>query len=383
MKRIILVITTLALACGLMLGTMGTATASTTQAGEGRGLFGTVEAVDISDNGTGVITLSNVKPLSATEDAATVEIAVTEATLYHIPTVTIAPKWQTWQQLTAESRGLVEDANRVAILLTDPASDRVAQKIMIVPAKGLHRYQHQLGVVTLSWDATEMMVGSHLVVGPAFVLTKRNGDEVIVTLGDGAELPEAGQVVILVTEKGTGEVQFRAVHAYRWEHMVQRFEGYLNGALDQDDFDKATQLMEQAHERHMDNLEALQNRLEERNRVQAAEMVGKAKEYAEARYAEAVHVRAQIQQRVQEAGGWEEWRAQWGQANGTIASINTQTRTMTLNTEGGPLTLEVAAGATITKNGNVYAFKGLKAGDVVGQVLYRTETNKAWFIELQ
>ncbi len=369
MKKIILVITTLALACGLMLGTMGMAMASTTQNGEGRGLFGTVEAVDISDNGTGVITLSNVKPLSATEDATTVEIAVTEATLYHIPTVTIAPKWQTWQQITAETRGLVEDANRVAMLLTDPASDRVAQKVMIVPAKGLYRCRHQLGVVAK-------------VEGDTATITKRNGEQVTVTLGEGVQL-EAGQVVILVTEKGAGEVQVRAVHAYRWEHMVQRFEGYLNGALDQDDFDKATQLMEQAHERHMDNLEALQNRLEERNRVQAAEMVGKAMEYAEARYAEAIQVRAQIQQRVQEAGGWGEWRAQWGQANGTIASINTQTRTMTLNTEGGPLTLEVAAGATITKNGNVYAFKGLKAGDVVGQVLYRTETNKAWFIELQ
>ena len=64
MKRIILVITTLALACGLMLGSIGSVMASTTQSGEGRGLFGTVESVDISDNatGTGVITLSNVKP---------------------------------------------------------------------------------------------------------------------------------------------------------------------------------------------------------------------------------------------------------------------------------------------------------------------------------
>ncbi len=88
-----------------MLGTMGTAMASTTQSGEGRGLFGTVEGVDISDDGTGVITLSNVKPLSATENATTVEIAVTGTTVYHIPTVTVAPKWQTWQQLTSREPG--------------------------------------------------------------------------------------------------------------------------------------------------------------------------------------------------------------------------------------------------------------------------------------
>ncbi|MDM7999852.1 MAG: hypothetical protein QUS33_07610 [Dehalococcoidia bacterium] len=369
MKKTIIAIATLVLACGLMLGTMGMAMASTPQAGEGRGLFGTVEGVNISDNGTGVITLSNVKPLSSTENATTVEIAVTGATLYHIPTVTIVPKWQTWEQLTAESRGLVEKANRVAILLTAPASDRIAQKVMIVPAKGLYRYRHQLGVVSS-------------VEGDTATITKRNGEQVTVTLGEGVQL-EAGQVVILITEKGTGEVQFRAVHAYRWEHMVQRFEGYLNGALDQDDFEKATRVMEQAHERHMDNLEALQNRLQERNRVRAAEMVGKAMEYAEARYAEAVQLRERIQQQVQDAGGWEQFRAQWGQASGTIASINTQTRTMTLNTESGPLTLEVAAGATITKNGNLYAFRGLKAGDVVGHVLYRTETNRAWYIELE
>lgn len=365
MKRIILVITTLALACGLMLGSIGSAMASTTQSGEGRGLFGTVTGVDISDNGTGVITLGNVKP----QDATIAEVAVTGSTLYHIPTVTIVPKWQTWEELGTESRGLVEGANRVAILLTDPASDGIAQKVMVVPAKGLHRYQHQFGVVAR-------------VEGDTVTIAKRNGEEINATLGEGVEL-EAGQVVVLVTDKTTGEVQFRAVHAYRWEHMVQRFEGYLNGALNQGDFDEASQVMEQAHERHMDNLEALQNRLQKRNRVQAADAVGKAMQYAEARYAEAVQLRAQIQQRVQELGGWEEWRAQWGEANGTIASISTQTRTMTMNTEGGPLTLQVAAGATITKNGNVYAFKGLKAGDVVGKVLYRTETGKAWYIELQ
>jgi hypothetical protein len=369
MKKIILVITTLALACGLMLGTMGTAMASTTQKGEGRGLFGTVETVDISDNGTGIITLSNVKPLSATENATTVEIEVTATTVYHIPTVTVVPKWQTWQQLTSESRGLVEGANRVAILLTEPATDRIAQKVMIVPAKGLYRYRHQLGVVAK-------------VEGDTATIIKKNGEQVTVTLGEGVQL-EAGQVVVLVTEKGTGEVQLRALNAYRWEHMVQRLEGYLNGALDQEDFDKATEVMEQAHERNVNALEALQKRFEERNRVQAAEMVGKAMEYAEARYAEAVQLREQIQQRIQQAGGWEEWRAQWGEANGTIASINTQTRTMTLTTESGPLTLEVAAGVRIMKHGSVYTLRGLNAGDVVEEVIYHKDTNKAWYIEVQ
>ncbi len=368
MKKAILVLATLALACGLMLGTMGSAMASTTQNGEGRGLFGTVESVDISDNGTGGITLSNVKPVSTTENATTVDIAVTDNTVYHIPTVTVTPKWQTWGQLTSESRELVKDANRVAMLLTEPAGDRIAQKVMIVPAKGLYRYRHQLGTVAK-------------IEGDTATIAKRNGEEVTVTLGEGVEL-EVGQVVVLVTEKGTGEVQLRAVHAYRWEHMVQRFEGYLNGSLNQADFDNATAKLQQAHEKHTNTLEALQTRLEERNRLQAAEAVGKALQYAEARYAEALQLREQIRERVQQVG-WEEWTAKWGEANGTIASINTQTRTMTMNTNNGTLSLEVAVGARIMKHGDVFTLKGLKAGDVVENVLYRTETNKAWYIQVQ
>ncbi len=368
MKKIVLVLTTLALACGLMLGTMGTAMASTTQSGEGRGLFGTVESVDISADGTGTITLGNVKQPGATENATTMEIAVTGTTVYHIPTVTILPKWQTWVGLTDDSQELVENANRVAILLKYPASDRIAQRVMIVPAKGLYRYRHQLGTVAR-------------VEGDTATIVKRNGEEVTVALGEGVEL-EAGQVVIVVTDKTSGEVQFRAVHAYRWEHMVQRFEGYLNGSLNQASFDNATAMLQRAHQKHVDTLEALKNRLEERNRVQAAEMVDKAMQYAEARYAETIQLRDQIQERVREMGGWEEWRAQWGEANGTIASVNTQTRTMTLNTDGGPLTLQVAAGATITKNGNLYAFRGLQTGDVVEEVIYHNDTGKAWYIRL-
>jgi len=185
-----------------------------------------------------------------------------------------------------------------------------------------------------------------------------------------------------VTEKGTGEVQLRAVHAYRWEQMVQRFEGYLNGSLNQADFDNATAKLQQAHEKHVNTLEALQTRLEDRNRLQAAEAVGKAMQYAEARYAEASQLREQIRERVQQVG-WEEWTAKWGEANGTIASINTQTRTMTMNTDNGTLSLEVAVGARIQKHGEVFTLKGLKAGDVVENVLYRTESNKAWYIQVQ
>lgn len=368
MKKIILVITTLVLACGLLLGITGSAMASTTQAGEGRGLFGTVESVDISEDGSGLITLSNVKPLSATEDATTADIEVTNNTLYHIPAVTLVPKWQTWQELTAESQGLVEDATRVAILLVEPAADRIAQKVMVIPAKGQYCYRHQLGVVAQ-------------VEGDTATIAKRNGEEVTVALGEGVEV-EVGQVVVMVTNRASGEIQLRAVHAYRWEYMLQRFEGYLNGSLNQADFDRATALMKQAHERHINMLQALQTRLQEHNRLQAAAAVGEAIDYAEARYAEMLQLREQIRERVNQTS-WEEWRSQWGEANGTIASVNTQTRTMTMNTDSGTLTLQVAVRARIEKHDNVFTFEGLEAGDVVGRVLYNADTNKAWYIEVQ
>jgi hypothetical protein len=367
-KKIILVVTTLALACGLMLGTMGTATASTSQGGQGRGVFGTVESVDISDDGTGTITVSNVKPSGVTENATTLVVETTEDTVYHIPTVTIVPKWQTWEQLTAESQSLVEDANRVAILLTDPAGDHTAQKVMIVPAEGLCRYRHQLGIVTK-------------VEGDTATIAKRNGEEVTVVLDEGVEV-EVGQVVVLVTEKNTGEVQLRALRAYRWELMVQRFEGYLNGSLNQASFDNVTAKLQRAHEKHIRTLEALQTRLEQHNRPQAAEKVGNAKGYAEARYAEAMELRQQIWDRVQEVG-WDEWLAQWGKASGTIASVNTQTRTMTLNTDNGTLTLQVTGGAVITKHGYLYGLRGLNAGDSVNKVIYNKDTGRAWYVEVQ
>ncbi len=368
MKRIIFLATTLALACGLMLGTAGGAMASTAQGGEGRGLFGTVESANIDDSGAGSVTLSSVKQAGVGDNLTSLEIEVTATTVYHIPTVTLVPRWQTWAQLTEDSRDLVVEANRVAVLLADPASNHVAQKVMVVPAKGICRYRHQLGMVTG-------------IEGTTATVTLRNGQEVSMTLAEGVQL-EAGQVVVVATEKGTGEVQLRAVSAYRWENMVQRFEGYMNGSLNEESFDNATAMLERAHQRHIETLEALQKRLEERKRIQAAERVGLAIDYSEARFAEAMQLRDQIRTRVAQVG-WDEWMNQWGEASGTIASVNQQTRTVTLSTDNGSLTLQVAVTARISKGGYVYGLKGLGNGDQVEKVIYNVETMKTWYIEVK
>ncbi len=374
MKRILLLATTLALACGLMLGSVGSVLAGENQNQEGRGLFGTVDNVTIVD-GTGTITLTNVKP--ATADNASVEIQVTENTTYNIPTVTVQPtqRWQTWKQLTPESRKLVQEAKRVAVLLAEPVADRIAVKVMVVPVGGVaYRYRHQLGVVVT-------------VAGDNATIAKRNGEQITVTIGEGVELEE-GQFVVIITDKATGEADVRAVEAYRAERLVERFEGYMEGSLNQEDFDAVTARMQAAYEKHVAVLEETKTRLGEHNRTQAAKMVQKAIDYADARYAEAMQLREQISQRVEACGGWEQWGEQWKEINGTIASVDSAAKTVTINTVNGtgdmvPVTLKSLGRARIVKDGKLFAFRSLSSGDTVEKAVYHVgATNDAIYIEI-
>ena len=377
MKKILLAATTLALACGLMLGSAGSVLAveggqSQTQNEYCRGLFGTVDNITIAEDGAGTIELTNVKPIDSAADG-TANVTVTENTTYHIPSVTVYPvgAWQTWDQLTDESKEVVLDANRVAILLTEPATDQIAQKVMIVPAKKLyqHRYQHRLGVVV---D----------VEGDTATVAQRNGEQVTVQIGEGAEV-EAGQFVIMVTDRLTNETQLRAVHSYRVERLIERFEGYLEGSLTQEDFDKAAAMMQAAHEKHIAMMEQIQNRLEEQNRTRAANAVGTGMQYCEARYAEALQLREQIRSRVNEAGGWDAWSSEWTEISGTIASVNLANRTVVVDTEDGSVTLQVPLRARIVKDGNLFALKSLDEGDVVTKAIYHTgNVNIAIYVEI-
>src|SRR4030043_2406195 len=85
MKKILLVATTLALACGLMLGTGSVLAAQGGQQNQiqnedCRGLFGTVDEIVLnSDNVPVTIKLTNVKPIDSTADG-TADITVTENT---------------------------------------------------------------------------------------------------------------------------------------------------------------------------------------------------------------------------------------------------------------------------------------------------------------
>ena len=372
MKKMLLLATTLALACGLLLGGLGSAMAEETQNEYCRGLFGTVDNVSIDEDGNGTIVLSSVKP--ASDNAATVEITVTGETAYHIPTVTVLATggvWQTWTQLQDESQSLVDEANRVAILLTDPAEDLTAQKIMVVPAKNLyrHRYQHRLGVVT---D----------VDGDTATVAKRNGEQFTVGLAEGVEVSE-GQFVVLVTDRLSGETQLRAVHAYRFQALMERFEGYLEGSLTKDDFDQATERIQAAHERHVALLEQLKTKLEEQNREQAVERVEQAIQYCEARYAEVIQLREQIRERIQNAGGWDEWAAQWDVISGNITDIDSTKRLITVETEDGTVVLHVPLRARIVQDDYPFAFRTLEVGDEVVKAVYHIGvTNEVIYLEI-
>jgi ABC-type cobalamin transport system ATPase subunit len=380
MKKILLVATTLALACGLMLGT-GSVLAADEGQNQGqiqneysRGLFGTVDEIVLnSDNVPVTIKLTNVKPAESTADG-TADIAVTENTTFHIPSVTTAltgGAWQKWDQLTEESQEVVMDANRVAILLTEPATDQIAQKVMIIPAKKLyqHRYQHRLGVVVE-------------VEGDTATVAQKNGEQITVQLGEGAEV-EAGQFVIMVTDRQTNQTQLRAVHSYRLERMIERFEGYMEGSLNQKDFDEATAMLQAAHEKHIAVMEQIQTRLEEQNRTKAANAVGTAMQYCEARHAEALQLRDQIRERIQQAGGWDEWRSEWAEISGNVTSVDLVSRTVVIDTADGAVTLQVPLRARIVKDGNLFSLKSLEAGDVVTEAIYHIgNVNIAIYIEI-
>jgi hypothetical protein len=375
MKRILLVVVTLALATGLILGTAGSTLAATgTQSG--RGVFGTVQSLVITDNATGVgtITLTNVKTAAGTDNTTPVDIKVAGSTTYHIPTVTFEPtqRWQTWQQLTPESQKLVREAKRVAILLAEPVADKVATKVMVIPAGYLsYRYHHHLGVVVSVSDN-----------GTATIAEKKGG-EITVTLGEGVQLA-VGQFVVVVTDSNGG-THLKAIKACRIDKIVDRFEGYLEGSLTEANFDNVTALIQQTQQKHIAYLQSVQELLQSENRTQAAAAVGKAIDYANARYSEAQQFRIKIKDWVDKNGGWTAWQAQWGDTSGTVTAVKTVGRTLDISTDNGTITVHVPVGARIVKDNGLFVFKSLAVGDQLDKVIYyklNSGVNEALYIKV-
>jgi hypothetical protein len=117
--------------------------------------------------------------------------------------------------------------------------------------------------------------------------------------------------------------------------------------------------------------------------VRAAELVGQAIQYCEARYAEAIQLRDQIRERIENAGGWEEWAAQWAVVSGNITDIDLTKRLITVDTEDGSVTLHVPLRASIVKDDYPFAFRSLEVGDVIAEAIYHKGTaNEVIYIKL-
>ncbi len=289
-QRIALAGSGLALACGLTLGTMGTAMAS--EPAECRGVFATVADVTVDQNGVGTIGLVDVK---GGEHVDTLTLIADNGTMYHIPTLS---PWQSWSDLSADlasSDGFdrtqpVVAGDRIAVSLDEPlrpGEEAVASRVMtVIPQRHAHR--HMLGVVAR-------------VEGDTATIVDRNGEEVAMTLRTGLEV-EPGKYVIMVANCEGNEVQLRAVEAHRVGDMIERLKGFMNQASNQGDLDRASGLLEQAHERHMNVLQGIQSKLQDRNREQLAASVGQAIENEQSCYQEAVQLRDRMQEQVRNSG---------------------------------------------------------------------------------
>jgi len=166
--------------------------------------------------------------------------------------------------------------------------------------------------------------------------------------------------------------------------MIERFEGYMEGSLNQQDFDEATAMLQAAYEKHIAVMNQIKTKLEEQNRTRAANAVGTAIQYCEARYAEALQLRDQISERVQDAGGWDEWRSEWAEISGTVASVDLVNRTVVIDTEDGAVTLQIPLRTRIAKDGGLFALSSLDVGDVVAKAIYHvgSSVNIAIYIEI-
>ena len=347
MKRILLLITTVIMTCGLVLGSAGIASAE--EASQSRGLFGAVTNVTIDDDSSGTIFF---------EGEAAVEVDA--ATLYHVPT--FVPRWQTWADLPDEGKLYVMGAERMAVLLTDPATDRTALKVMVITEQPA--CSHQVGVV-ISVD------------GDTVTIVNKAGKEVTITLPEGVEVAP-GEFATLVAKRFANEVRLRAVAAHSLEQLANRLQYHMEAAQGQKDFDHLSALLEQAHERHAEVLEGIKARFEEQHqtRTRAIEVLQEAIENANSKFESALKAREEIREQIKT--GWEDWLQQWSTIEGTIESIDLDGETVTIApAEGDPVTLNVVTLTLIVKDGRPATLADLAPDDIVRKAVYQADSSDA------
>ena len=354
MSKMLLVLTSLVLTCGLVLGTAGTALAA--QSTDGRGLFATVENVTIDADGNGLIAFQDADP-----------VTVNTNTTYHIPT--FVPPWQTWVELadtTSDDSKLgqvyVEGADRVGILLEEPVSERIAAKVMVIPDEPIRR--HRAGVV----------VSVNVEEGTVTIVNKA-GHEITIDLPEGFQVAP-GEYVTLVARRFrvANEVRLRAMAVQNMAQLATRLRTHMEAAQRQQDFERAGELLEQAYQRQRDVLEGIKTRLEAQQETQtrAMQAVDQAIDDLDERHQETLRLMEQIRERVRT--GWESWLAQWSVVQGNITAIDLEAQTVTVESaDGDAVDLEVVNSTQIMKDGVLATISDLAVGDTVKKAYYNTE----------
>jgi len=351
MGKILLVVMSLVLVCGLVLGSAASATAQgTEETAAPRGLFGTVESISVDAYGNGSITLKDVEQ----------PVIVNADTRYHIPTV--VPPWQVWSELSDEGKLRVQGAVRVAILLAEPASERIALKVMVIPQRPV--YSHQVGVV-VSVD------------GDTVTILNKAGKEVTIALPEGVEVTP-GEFVILVAGRFANQARLRVMAAHEISQLANRLQNQMEAAQGPQGFGRLSDLLEKTYERHRRVLERVRAKLEERHQVQmrAIEAVEQAMNRWRVHHENALQRMEQIRERIR--AGWEEWKAQWGKVEGTIVSVDLDEQTVTIAPgEGIQVALKVTESTQIVKDGRPATLANLAEDDVVREAIYSAETLEA------
>ncbi len=237
----------LTLAVALLAGSVSSVFAQEAEASP-RGAFGTTSTVSIGDDGEGSFQLETKR--------GPIEVTVTSDTKYHLPT--LVPPWQTRAELGEPA---LEDGNRVAILLTVPAADHVAQQVMILPQRPVN--DHTAGVIIEVTDNT-------------ITLEDKDGNTFTFTLPEGFPESKVGDLVTVISKRLRGIMNPVARASVGVEKIQERLNrqiekialrvagGEVDEATGSKDIERLKELLKANYERHHAVLERISEKFEAR-----------------------------------------------------------------------------------------------------------------------
>ncbi|MDY6835634.1 MAG: hypothetical protein SVY53_12620 [Chloroflexota bacterium] len=272
MIRILLAIGTLPLIALAMLVGTGTALAEDNESGLlSRGIFGSLESLDIDDEGTGSLELESGEI-----------VAVNEVTAYHLPTF-ILP-WQMWSELSEEAKSYLQPEARIAVLMDE--DKEAALKVMLIPRA--HVRAHHRGVITE-------------VNGNAVTLMNREGNQYTYTFQKG--LPygiEQGELVTLVTSDVGTEQRRLAVAGCDSQLLSLQLRHRLESTENQELRERLLDTINEDYQKRLRILEQMRTRAQEivHGEEMAQQAIDQALQRAEVEHEECLRIMEQVRTRA-------------------------------------------------------------------------------------